>query len=640
MWFVGRRGVMTAMLAATLGSAVFSAAQAETLKEVRIDWATYNPVSMLLKSKGLLEKEFAKDGIAIVWVQTLGSNKALEFLNASSIDFGSTAGSAALVAKINGNPIKSIYVYSRPEWTALVTGKDSKIASVADLKGKRVAVTRGTDPHIFLVRALQTAGLSEKDITPVLLQHPDGKAALIRGDVEAWAGLDPMMAQAEIVDGAKLFFRKPEANTWGILNVREAFAKDHPDVVRRVLAVYEEARKDALANYDELKRVFIAITKLPEAVVDKQLKERTELTHSRIGAPQRESILAAGLALQQAGVVPANVDVTATVDALIDDHFITASNYRRFARPGSPPGRSLKHRLPLPSRVTLDYVYSGNVEFRTVAQAARRTTPGRGGTPPAPGLGSARARCARRRLGNHRAPWPVERPSGTPALGDLFYLCRPRRHRGTATPRHRDPVARPRRLCQRRRAGHPRRRHHRLFRTQPPFARSQSAGPARHPLDRLGAAVHFVVRHFRAFQDHPDCRRRLLSRLPRRHGRRAFRRSQDRRGRARLPTVGVGHGVAHSLTCDCTRLCHCAQGRARARLDVRGGGRVHGGLRRPRLFADRRSAAGQARANRRRHRGLCSPRQIDGLDRRQHRGALPALGRRLRVAVRDPHARV
>ena len=86
--------------------------------------------------------------------RSLGSNKALEFLNAGSIDFGSTAGAAALVAKINGNPIKSIYVYSRPEWTALVTRKDTGITKVADLKGKRVAVTRGTDPHIFLVRAL------------------------------------------------------------------------------------------------------------------------------------------------------------------------------------------------------------------------------------------------------------------------------------------------------------------------------------------------------------------------------------------------------------------------------------------------------------------------------------------------------
>ncbi len=299
---------------------------ADKPKEIRLDWATYNPVSMVLKEQGLLEKEFAKDGIAIRWVQTLGSNKALEFLNASSIDFGSTAGSAALLAKINGNPIKSIYVFSRPEWTALVTRKDSAIRTVADLKGKRVAVTRGTDPHIFLVRALLDAGLTEKDITPVLLQHPDGKTALIRGDVDAWAGLDPMMAQAEVEDGAKLFYRNPAANTWGILNVREEFLKDHPDLVRRVLAVYEEARKYSLANYAEEKRVFIAATKLPEAVVDKQLKERTELTHSRIGAPQRDSILAAGLALQQAGVIKADVDVKAAVDSLIDDRWVTVTN--------------------------------------------------------------------------------------------------------------------------------------------------------------------------------------------------------------------------------------------------------------------------------------------------------------------------
>ena len=161
--------------------------------------------------------------------------------------------------------------------------------------------------------------LSERDITPVLLQHPDGKTALVRGDVQAWAGLDPMMAQAEVEDGARLFYRNKEANTWGILNVREEFLRDHPDLVKRVLAVYEQARKHSLANYNDVKRVFIAATKLPETVVDKQLKERTELTHSKIGAPQRESILAAGLALQQAGVIKPNVDVKATVDALIDD---------------------------------------------------------------------------------------------------------------------------------------------------------------------------------------------------------------------------------------------------------------------------------------------------------------------------------
>jgi len=324
MFLWSRRSLFASALMVGLlpTGALFAADKPST---INIDWATYNPVSMILKDKGWLEKEFEKDGIKVRWVQTLGSNKALEFLNAGSIDFGSTAGSAALVSKINGNPIKAIYVYSRPEWTALVTRKDSAISKIADLKGKRVAVTRGTDPHIFLVRALLSAGLSEKDIQPVLLQHPDGKTALIRGDVDAWAGLDPMMAQAEIEDGAKLFYRNAAANTWGILNVREQFAKDHPDLVKRVLAVYEQARKYSLAHYDELKAAFITVTKLSDTVVDKQLKERTGLTYNKIGAQQRDSILAAGIALQQAGVIPANVDVKKVLDDLVDDQYVTAS---------------------------------------------------------------------------------------------------------------------------------------------------------------------------------------------------------------------------------------------------------------------------------------------------------------------------
>ncbi|MGC1447748.1 MAG: aliphatic sulfonate ABC transporter substrate-binding protein [Xanthobacteraceae bacterium] len=298
---------------------------ADKPSEIRIDWATYNPVSMVLKQQGLLEKEFAKDSIGVRWVQSLGSNKALEFLNAGSIDFGSTAGSAALLGKINGNPIKSIYVYSRPEWTALVTRKDTAINKIEDLKGKRVAVTRGTDPHIFLVRALQSVGLSEKDIVPVLLQHPDGKIALVRGDVDAWAGLDPMMAQAQVEDGARLFYRNKAANTYGILNASEDFLTKYPDLTKRVLGVYEDARKFCLANYDAEKRVFMDVTKLPENVVDIQLKERTELTFNRIGAEQRDTILQAGLALQQAGVIQPSVDVKKTLDDLVDDRFVTAA---------------------------------------------------------------------------------------------------------------------------------------------------------------------------------------------------------------------------------------------------------------------------------------------------------------------------
>jgi sulfonate transport system substrate-binding protein len=311
-----RRSLLASvLLVGLLPTASFGADKPKT---INIDWATYNPVSMVLKEKGLLEKEFAKDGIGIRWVQTLGSNKALEFLNAGSIDFGSSAGSAALVSKINGNPIKSIYVYSQPEWTALVTRKDTSISKIEDLKGKRVAVTRGTDPHIFLVRALLSKNLTEKDITPVLLQHPDGKTALIRGDVDAWAGLDPMMAQAEVEDGARLFYRNKSANTWGILSTRIEFLKDHPDLVKRVIAVYEEARKYSLANYNEEKKAFQAATKLSDAIADIQLKQRTDLNYNKIDAEQRDSILQAGLALQKAGIIKADVDVEKSLNELID----------------------------------------------------------------------------------------------------------------------------------------------------------------------------------------------------------------------------------------------------------------------------------------------------------------------------------
>ncbi|MCJ2139882.1 aliphatic sulfonate ABC transporter substrate-binding protein [Methylobacterium sp. E-066] len=316
-----RRSLLAAGLVLISATGLFgSAALAEDPKEIRLDWATYNPVGLLLKDKGFLEEALKPKGVRVRWVQSLGSNKALEFLNAGAIDIGSAAGAAALVARINGNPIKAVYAFSRPEWTALVTRKETGIAKPADLKGKRVAVTRGTDPHIFLIRALQGAGLTEKDAKLVLLQHPDGRTALDRGDVDAWAGLDPLMAAAEIENGDVLFYRDPAANTWGLLDVREDFAKAHPDLVRTVIAAYEQARAYALANPQALSAALVAATKLPEPVIARQL-ERTDLSQPTIGPAQAESIKAAGLALQQAGVIPAATDVTVAVDGLLDSGF-------------------------------------------------------------------------------------------------------------------------------------------------------------------------------------------------------------------------------------------------------------------------------------------------------------------------------
>lgn len=191
----------------------------------------------------MARRRFKTDQIKVEWVHSLGSNKALEYLNSRSLDFGSTAGAAALIGKANGNPIKSIYVYSKPEWTALVTQHNSNIQSVTDLKGKKVAATKGTDPYIFLLRALDKFGLKANDVELVQLQHFDGRIALEKAEVDAWAGLDPYMAQTELEKGSRLFFREPTFNSYGVLNVREEFAKQYPSYVERVLTAYEKARQ-------------------------------------------------------------------------------------------------------------------------------------------------------------------------------------------------------------------------------------------------------------------------------------------------------------------------------------------------------------------------------------------------------------
>jgi sulfonate transport system substrate-binding protein len=307
------------LAAAALGSGCSK--QGSKPEIVKLDFAYYNPISLVLKDKKFLEEELAKDDVKVEWIHSLGSNKSLELLNSKSSDFGSTAGVAALIGKANGNPIKSVYVYSKPEWTALAVRGDSKITKVEELKGQKVAVTRGTDPHVFLLRALDQVGLSEKDIELVPLQHPDGKNALEKGDVAAWAGLDPLMATAEVDKGARLFFRAPSLNTYGVLNVREEFAAKYPKYVEKVIAAYEKARLWALANPQEYKQILIREAKLNDAVAAKVL-ERTDLSDPVIGEKQKATIAAAGGVLKKSGVIKPETDVAGVVNSLIDPQYV------------------------------------------------------------------------------------------------------------------------------------------------------------------------------------------------------------------------------------------------------------------------------------------------------------------------------
>ena len=314
---------MGTIIASTTISLISSQSYAEIPKIINIDYAYYNPVSLLMKDRGSLEKAFKKDNIKIRWVLSLGSNKALEYLNGGSIDFGSTAGASAVIGRANGIPIKAIYVYSKPEWTALVTNKNSGITGIKDLVGKRVAVTRGTDPHIFLLQALDSVGLTEKDIKPVLLQHPDGYRALVSGQVDAWAGLDPHMAKGELETQTPLFYRNADLNTYGILNVREEFSTKFPLLVKKVLKIYEENRLHAIKNPNELKQSLIKAVKLSDAVAQKQLNERTDITNPNIGPKQINTFLTAGNILQKIGIIKASVSIKDVVNKLVDTSFLS-----------------------------------------------------------------------------------------------------------------------------------------------------------------------------------------------------------------------------------------------------------------------------------------------------------------------------
>jgi len=263
-----------------------AAAAAATAQElpatIRLDYAYYNPSSLVLRSFGWLEEALAGQNVGVEWVLSAGSNKANEFLRAEAIDFGSTAGAAALLARANGSPIQTVYIYSKPEWAALVVPAGSEVADVAGLAGKTVAATRGTDPYFFLLRSLAEAGLSGADVEVVNLQHADGRTALERGQVDAWAGLDPLMAASELDAGSTLLYRNIDFNTFGFLNAREAFLEDHAAYVPRVLTQYERARAWILENPDEAAQILAEEASLSFEVAQKELAERTVLDMSPV----------------------------------------------------------------------------------------------------------------------------------------------------------------------------------------------------------------------------------------------------------------------------------------------------------------------------------------------------------------------
>ena len=289
---------------------------------LNIDFATYNPLSLIIKDQGWLEDEFGDD-VTVNWVQSAGSNKANEALRAGAIDIGSTAGSAALLARSNGSPIQTIDIYSQPNWAAILVPEDSTITSVADLKGKSIAATKGTDPYFFLLQALDEAGLSLDDVDVQNLQHADGKAALESGAVDAWSGLDPLLSTSVAEAGSKIIYDNIDFNSYGFLNATESFIADSPDVAQVVVNAYEKAREYAIAHPDEVAAILAEVAAIDPDIATTQLTERTNFeVDPAPGQAQLDVLTIIGPVFVESGDVKDQSSIDEALATLFNTQFI------------------------------------------------------------------------------------------------------------------------------------------------------------------------------------------------------------------------------------------------------------------------------------------------------------------------------
>ena len=224
-----RRGLVALFAAAVSFGDIVQAQAAETL---RIGYQKYGTL-VLLKAKGTLEKRLADQGVNVQWTEFPGGPQLLEGLNVGSIDFGTTGEAPPIFAQAAGADL--LYVAHEPPAPtseAILVPKDSALKSVSELKGKKIALNKGSNVHYLLVRALEDAGLKYSDIQPVYLPPADARAAFERGSVDAWVIWDPFQAAAEHQLQARTL-RNGEglvANHQFYLAARP-YAEKHPEVV-------------------------------------------------------------------------------------------------------------------------------------------------------------------------------------------------------------------------------------------------------------------------------------------------------------------------------------------------------------------------------------------------------------------------
>jgi sulfonate transport system substrate-binding protein len=272
-WF--KRAIAVAVLSMSTALAGVGASYGQD-KVVRIGFQKYGKL-VLLKSKGTLEDRLKAVGYKVIWTEFPSGPPLLEALNVGAIDFGNTGEAPPIFAQAAGAPIQYVaYEPPAPKGEAILVQKDSKLNSVAELKGKKVALNKGSNVHYLLVKALEKAGVKYSEIEPVFLAPADARAAFERGAVDAWVIWDPFQAAAEAATGARAL-----ADGTGIVSnyqfyfASKKFLESDPKTVDLVLAQLSEVDDWAKSDIHAVAEQLAPAVGLPVAVVEVALKRQS-----------------------------------------------------------------------------------------------------------------------------------------------------------------------------------------------------------------------------------------------------------------------------------------------------------------------------------------------------------------------------
>jgi len=300
-------------LAIALGAAWIAPAQSDEAEELRIGYQKGAGLLALLKAQGQLERLLAP-GWHITWAEFPAGPQLLEALNAGSVDFGYTGAPPPIFAQ--AADVDLVYVGAEPVGAAteaIVVKRNSPLITVADLKGRQVALQRGSSAHYLLLEALEQANLRFADIRPVYLQPAFARAAFETDRIDAWAIWDPYLAGAQSAMDLRVladYTHLPE--TFGFYEASRAFAKRAPQLLSQLIDVLKTAGAWALAHPSDVAELLAPQVGLSLDVVETwQRRVRYGVRPMDARIIERQQQIADTFFVNQ--LVPKRVDVAAAV---------------------------------------------------------------------------------------------------------------------------------------------------------------------------------------------------------------------------------------------------------------------------------------------------------------------------------------